>query len=177
MRIAALVALCATVFADDKPEVGKVVADLAIKSMDGKEIKLSDFRANKEKKAEGSITVIYFWSYKCPSGAPVLPKVKEFVEKVAGEKSGVQFVAISAYGEKADDVTKYVKDNEIKYTLSHDGEKAIAKALAVKQVNTTFVMDRDGKLIYRGGFDDAEAAVKAIKEGKAAPESDKKFQG
>ncbi len=177
MRLLVVAALCAAVFGRDLPEVGKVVADMTVKTTDGKEIKLSDFRANKDKKVEGAVTVVYFWSFKCPSGKPVIAKVKDFVEKVAGEKSGVELVCIASYGESADDLTTYMKENDIKYRMVHDGDKGIAKALGVKQVNTTFVMGKDGTLAYRGSFDNAEAAVKAVKEGKAAPESDKKFQG
>lgn len=178
MKVILAAALCVALFADEKPEVGKVVADIKMKPMDGKEIKLGDFRADKEKKAEGAITVVYFWSYKCPTGKPVIPAVKDFQEKVAGEKSGVKLICIASYGESADDVTTYAKDNSIVHTFCHDGDKTLAKAFGAKQVNTTYVMDKDGKLCYRGGFEgNAEAAVKAIKEGKEAPKSDGKFKG
>jgi thiol-disulfide isomerase/thioredoxin len=176
-KVLGAIAICAALLAQDKPEVGKVVGDLSMKSLDGKELKLSQFRADKEKKQDGTITVLYFWSYKCPSGKPVIAKAAEFAKKHAGDKSGVTFLCVAAYGESADDLSKYVKDNDIKETICHDDGKVIARALGTKQVNTTYVMDKEGKLFYRGGFDNAADAVTALKEGKAAPESDKKFQG
>lgn len=178
MKALLAAALCVALFADEKPEVGKVVADIKMKSTEGKEIKLGDFRADKEKKAAGSITVVYFWSYKCPTGKPVIASVKDFQEKVAGEKSGVKLICIASYGESADDVTTYAKDNSLSHTFCHDGDKALAKVFGAKQVNTTFVMDPEGKLVFRGGFEgNAEAAVKAIKDGKEPPKSDEKFKG
>jgi thiol-disulfide isomerase/thioredoxin len=175
-------AACVALWADDKPELGKVVSDIAITDLEGKEFKLSDSRADKEKKKEGEITVVYFWSFKCPSGAPVIPEVAKFVENCCGEKSGVKLICVASYGESKDEVAKYLKDNGIKYLVVHDDGRKIAKHFGASQVNTTFVMDKEGKLCYRGGFNTrkgcvAEDAVKAIKDGKEPPASDKKFAG
>ena len=41
--------------------------DVAMKAYDGKEYKLSDFRADAEKKREGQVVVVYFQSEKCPA--------------------------------------------------------------------------------------------------------------
>src|SRR5262245_52662965 len=101
MKTLIALAFGALLIGDEKPQVGKVVADVAMKTIDGKDVKLSDSRANAEKKVEGEITVIYSWSFKCPSGAPNLPKVKDFAEKVAGKDSGVRLLCVSSYGETA----------------------------------------------------------------------------
>ena len=161
-------------------EIGKEVADIAFKPLEGKEIKLADFK--KTDKSEGKVVVIYFWSCDCPSGKPLLPKAKEIAEKYAGDKSKVQFIAISSFGEKSDKVAKFCKDNEIKYLLCYDEGKKIAKHFGAKKVNTTFVIDQTGKLVYRGGLvtgksDTSVDAVNAALEGKEAPKSDQDFAG
>lgn len=175
MKTGAVVLALLVMAAQDRPELGKEVADIELK----KDLKLSDFRAADGK--DGKIVVVYFWSYKCPSGAPQLPAAKTFAEKVAGKDSGVEFISVAAYGESASDVETYVRDNDIAYPVIHDEGRRIAKHFGAGKVNTTYVIDAKGVLRYRGAFTgrggSAEAAVKAVKEGKEPTGNDGKFAG
>lgn len=169
------VALAATFAGDLK--VGEVVPDVALKTMDGKEIKLADLRGEK-----GQVVIIYFQSEKCPTALKP-DVVKRIAEKYAKEDSKVKFVAIfSFHGDTADGIKAYCEKNEIKYVCVWDDEHKIAEHLGAKKVNTTFVLDKDGKLVYRGGFttkkdDTVVQAASAAVEGKSAPASDGKFGG
>src|SRR5690349_1871525 len=75
MRLA-LLALAGLVVAAAPPrvelKVGDIVSDIGFKAYDGKEYKLSDFRANAEKKTEGQVVVVYFQSEAC-TFTPSLP--------------------------------------------------------------------------------------------------------
>lgn len=164
-------------------KLGEVVPDLELKSLDGKVLKLSEFRADPEKGAEGKVLVVYFQSEKCPS-AVAPDKVKKIAEKYAEKDGKVAFLAVFAYGGDSEDGTKkFVEANGLKYPVVYDKGKKIAEHLGATNVNTTYVMDRQGKLVYRGGLqtkkkDLAVEAVNAALDGsRKAPESDQRFKG
>jgi peroxiredoxin len=75
----------------------------------------------------------------------------EELAKHCEEKSAV-FVGIASYGESQEDVQKYCKENDIGYTVVHDGDQKIAKALGAQVVSTTMVLDKEGKLAYHGAL-------------------------
>jgi len=95
MRLA-LLALAGLVVAAAPPrvelKVGDIVSDIGFKAYDGKEYKLSDFRANAEKKTEGQVVVVYFQSEACPFD--IDPEViKKVVEPWNDGKEGVKVQA------------------------------------------------------------------------------------
>lgn len=168
-------------------ELGKEVPDVAFKAYDGKEYKLSDYRDNKEKKTDGQVTVVYFHSKNCPAQIAI-DTVKKYAEAYKDPKNGVKFLAFFAYGhDKEKEIKEFIEENKLSYTCAWDTDKKLRDHFGAKQVNATFVMDKTGKLIYRGGLlkfkgrgVDKELvveAVKAAKEGTAAPKSDERFAG
>ena len=95
--------------------------------------------------------------------------------------ANVAFIAVSSYGDVADKLSAYHKENSLPYPLVHDGDKAIAKHFNAKQVNSAYVI-AGGKLFWRGGVtkdgkDGFADAIQAALDGKPAPDSDKKFPG
>ncbi|MBI2900035.1 MAG: TlpA family protein disulfide reductase [Planctomycetes bacterium] len=158
---------------DGTVEWDKVVPDLALKTLEGKDLKLSDFR--KSEKAEGKVLIVHFWSYKCPSGNRILADVKALAEKC--EKEGVGFVGICAYGETEEQLRKFAQENDLKYPLCFDTDKKGAKLFGAKVVTFTCVLDREGKLVYRGAWEKAWDAAAAAKDGKEVKERETKAKG
>ena len=169
-------------------KLGEVVPDATLKGYDGKEFKLSDFRADPEKKTEGQVVVVYFQSEKCPAAIPAA-EIKKVSDAWNDPKSGVKFIAVYAYGHDTEKkIGEYISANGLAYSNVWDTEKKLKTHFGAKQVNTTFVLDKAGKLIYRGAFGTINRAkevqkttvvdaVKAAKEGTEAPKSDGKFAG
>jgi peroxiredoxin len=190
MRFAllALVGLCvAATSPRAELKLGEVVPDVAFKAYDGKEYKLSDFRANADQKTEGQVVVVYFHSEKCPAQIPVAT-IKKIAEPWADAKNGVKFIALFAYGHDTEKrIKEYIDENKLAYTCAWDTEKKLRDHFGAKQVNATFVLDKTGKLVYRGGFLEIKKrqvtkelvneAIKAAKEGGEAPKSDSNFSG
>lgn len=194
MRLAALalVGLCvAAAPARLDVKLGEVVPDITFKGYDDKEYKLSDFRADAEKKTEGMVTVVYFHSEKCPAQVP-LDAIKKVAEQWSDPKNGVKFLAFFSYGhdtQKA--IGEYITKNTLTYTSAWDTDRKLRDHFGAKQVNTTYVLDKNGKLIYHGGLfqmkgkppawtvekETVVEAVKAAKEGTAAPKSGTPFMG
>ena len=139
--------------ADDKKssglKVGDVVADQSLSTTDGKTVKLSEFRSDEEGKG-GKIVLVTFWSYKCPSGKRMMETNKEIAEYC--KENDVVFLAVSAFGETMDQVKEYCKEKEVSYTVAHDTDQSVTKAFGVQLVTTTMILDKDGKLAYRGSL-------------------------
>ncbi|RPH51404.1 MAG: hypothetical protein EHM91_01150 [Planctomycetota bacterium] len=143
---------------------------------------------------EGKVVAVYFWSQDCPYGPPLHYRLKEADDKFAGNAT-VKIFLVSSFGEPEAKGIAWHKDSGLKSAFVFDEGKKIAKHLATRQVNAAFVIDAKGNLVYRGGIcDDAVdgtskavtkiadrnyliEAINAALEGKAAPASDRKFQG
>ena len=170
-------------------KLGAVVPDITFTAYDEKEYKLSDFRANAEKKTKGQVVVVYFQSKACPFAIDP-GVVNKIIEPFNDPKNGVKFFSIwTDKWDQKKDIEKYIAKHEMKYTCVFDKpERKLRDHFGAKQVNATFVMDKTGKLVYRGGLADMKGtskvikntvieAVKAAKGGTKAPESDRDFEG
>ncbi len=148
-------------YAGDAPEIGKVIPDQSLKTIDGKTAKLADYR-NDEKGEGGKVVVITFWSYKCPSGKRMMQDNRELAEFC--EKKDVVFLGISSYGETKDQVKDYSKKKSLSYSIAYDDDQSIVKKLGANVVSTTAILDKDGKVVYYGSLvsrkDDKETGAK-----------------
>ncbi|MBI4565942.1 MAG: redoxin domain-containing protein [Planctomycetes bacterium] len=173
----------------DGLKLGEPVPDVAMKGSDGKEVKLSDYRSNADKKTEGQVVVIYFGSATCPGAIPA-SEIKRVSDPWNDSKSGVKFIAIYVCGHDKDTekvIEKYIKSNEPAFTTVMDTDKKLRDHFDATKVNMTYVLDKAGKLVYRGAFGTVKKkkiekatvadAVQAAKEGKEAPKSDASFMG
>lgn len=161
-------------------KLGDVVPDIAFKAYDGKEYKLSDFRDNVEQKVTGKVTIIYFQSETCP--AAISPsQVIKVAAPYTDPRSGVKFIAVFAYShDNEKNIEKYIVKRKLPYTCAWDTDKKLRNLFQAKKVNVTYVMDKEGKLIYRGGLlpQKTIAAAVAAAQGKGkAPDSDGDFAG
>jgi len=172
----------------DELKLGEAVPDVTMKDYDGKEIKLSDLRADPAAKREGQVVVVYFQSEKCP--AAILPsEVLKVASAWSDPKAGVKFVAVYAYAHDTEQtIAKFIKENKLAYANVWDTDKKLRDHFGAKQVNTTFVLNKEGKLVYRGAFGAVNKkrevtkatvaeAVEAAKKGTEAPKSDGRFAG
>lgn len=166
-----LLSLC-VLAVQDPPKIGDTVADMEIKSLDGKTVKLSDHRGK-----EGKYVVIFFWSTNCPTARDQrLEKTTELSEYCA--KNDVVFIPVSAYGESPDEIKDWCSENKASYSIAHDKGGATAKAFGASKVSHTAILDKDGTLVFSGGlFGKAKGergmknhAVEALEELKAGKE-------
>ena len=167
MRLA-LVAVAGLCVAATSPradlKVGDVVPDVSFKAYDGKEYSLSDFRANPDKKSEGQVVVVYFNSEKCPAqiSSDIIKRVSD---PWNDSKAGVKFLAFHAYGhDKEGRIKEFLAEKQFNFTSAWDTDKKLRDHFGAKQVNHTFVLDRNGKLVYRGGLVEFKRGGEVAKE-------------
>lgn len=114
----------------------KIAPDWRLTDLDGKAVKLSDFK--------GKVVILNFWATWCP---PCRKEIPTFValQKQYGDK-GLVIVGMSL-DEKGPGVVKpFVAKMGINYPVVMGDQKTAAEYGGVEVVPTTFVIDRKGKI-------------------------------
>ena len=175
MRMSSIAAalLCATTFASDgraqapapaqppaapaqaapaeaKPTTGKVgelIPAATAKVMRGGKEATLDTQKN------GKTTVYYLVGLSCPATKPYIGRVQALEATYAAK--GVEFVFVYVNKpEKAADKAKFHKDNKYQGVFWDDADSSFVKSLKAQKTGEALIVDKDGKVVYRGGIDD-----------------------
>ena len=118
--------------------IGNVAPDFELQTLDGKNLKLSDFR--------GKAVLLNFWATYC---GPCKIEMPWFVElqKEYGPQ-GFQIVGVANDDASTEDIARFAKEMGINYPILI-GKDSVSDSYKVSVLPTTFFLDRDGKLIAR----------------------------
>ena len=132
-----------------KPEraaIGSPAPDFSLTDQSGKTVHLADFA--------GKVVVLEWTNPECP-----------FVQRHYQEKTmatlaakykdkGVAWLAIdSKNGETSDDLKKWAEGNHLAYPVLNDAQGTVAKSYDAKSTPHLFVIDKEGRLAYKGAID------------------------
>jgi thiol-disulfide isomerase/thioredoxin len=124
-----------------------------LSDLDGKVVKFSDFR--------GHVLILDFWATWC---LPCRLEIPHFVElqKQYGNK-GLTVIGVSLDEQGQEIVKKFVKQLGVNYPIVIGNEKVAESYGGIVAVPTTFVIDRQGRVVSRHiGYDDKSAFEKEI---------------
>lgn len=126
--------------------VGRMVDDLALKTLDGKDIKLSAA-------AGKNGLVIALFSTSCPISRKLAPEMTRLEQDL--QKQGVAMLLVNAPpGQKSDEITKFVTINGLKSQVALDGDAVLARSLTATTTTEVFLLDAARTLAYRGALND-----------------------
>ena len=136
---------------------GTPFPDFGVTDIEGKPIKISDYK--------GKVVLVDFWATWCTICVEELPNVKKTYEKY--NKKGFEIIGISLDEEK-DALTKFTKKNGMKWRQYFDGlgwDSKMAIQYGVEKLPTTFLLDKNGKIIASNleGDELKNAVAKALK--------------
>ena len=129
-----------------------VLPFLDLQALDGKHRPLSDLSA-------GRPVLISLWATWCEACAIEYAPLNRLYERT---KKEALIVAI-AVGQSAQEVSRFAAQTGLRYPIFVDPDFTLATALDSRQVPTTLIVDRTGKIVYRSGLFDG-AALAAFRE-------------
>ena len=131
-----------------------------LKDLDGKPVKLSDFKAK--------VVVLNFWATWCP---PCRKEIPALIALHAGYKDqGVVVIGVSMDQGGPSVVKSFARRTKINYPVVMGDEATAAAYGSVQVIPTTFFIDREGNIAgqHEGDLDQKgfESAIKPLLEGR-----------
>lgn len=129
-----------TAISGDRDVVKKndVAPDFQVETLDGETMYLSDFR--------GQGVFLNFWATYCPPCKDEMPFMEN--QYHIFKDKGVEILAINV-GEPPLTAKKFVERYKLTFPIPLDSREEIYKAYGVGPIPTTFLIDKDGKVIDR----------------------------
>lgn len=120
----------------DEPEA----ADFELHRVTGETLRLSDFA--------GQVVLVNFWATWCPPCREEMPSIHRAWERLHGE--GFEVLAVNL-GEEADVVSAFATTLQLDkaFPLLLDPDGAAVRALQVRGLPTTYILDRQGRTRYK----------------------------
>lgn len=132
--------------------------DFELRDMDDEPHALKDYR--------GKVVLLNFWATWCPPCRREMPSMERLYQQL--DKEGFVVLAVNQW-EEPDHVFAYMGQLEVfpSFPILFDPESKVSQLYDVKGLPTSFIIDREGRIVYRaiGGraFDHPEM-VRAIRE-------------
>ena len=135
-----------------KAKIGEEAPAFTLKDVvDGKDVSLSDYK--------GKIVVMTFQSINCPwdkyrEEAGYQRVLNQLADEY--ESKDVQFIAINSNSdETVEQVKEYAENSPVPYPILKDPGNVVADEYGGVTTPHFFVIDKEGKLVYMGGFEQA----------------------
>lgn len=128
--------------------------DFNLKSIDGKEIKLSDFK--------GKVVVLDFWATWC---APCRKGIPDLIDIQKNYGKDVQVIGITVDENPMQVVPPFVKEFKINYPILIGTDEVYQKYGNINAIPTMFIIDRKGRIVNKHiGLLDKETLISEIKQ-------------
>jgi peroxiredoxin len=126
--------------------IGRRVADFTLPDTAGRSVSLHDYRKH-------AAVVLVFMGTECPVGNLYMPRLVELARVY--EPRGVAFLTINANAhETAEQAAEHARSYHATFPVLKDPGNRLADRLGVERTCATLVLDRHGRLRYRGAIDD-----------------------
>lgn len=118
-------------------EVNQMAPDFSLKTLDGKEAKLSDYRGQK--------VILNFWATWCPPCKAEIPHMEKYYKNHA-KKDHVEILAVNLTKSDKDEnyIKDFIKSYDMTYPVLLDTEGEQQKQYEIVTIPTTFIIDTKG---------------------------------
>jgi peroxiredoxin len=143
-------------------KIGEVAPDFTLSDLEGNEVQLSSFK--------GKPVVLEWFNPECPYVNLSHTKGSLVDTAARHSKDGVVWLAINsgAPGKQGHGVEKN-REGKVRFNLEHpilsDADGKVGRAYGAQRTPHLFVIDKDGKLVYRGAIDNSPDAEKGSPQG------------
>ena len=148
---------------------GHAAPDFELKDINGKMVKLSDFR--------GKAVVLNFWATWCPPCKTEIPWFEDLQDKYGNQGLAIVGVALDDASDK--EIAEFAKDMKMNYPVLIGKEETSDLYGGVEALPTTFYIDRSGKIMTSipGLVDQREIEANIVKALNSKIESAKSQAG
>lgn len=115
----------------------KKAADFSLKTLEGKEVKLSDYK--------GKIVIIDFWATWCPPCRKGIPDLVE-LQKEFNDKLVVIGISLDQQN-TIKDLAPFIKQYGINYPVVLGNEKVVRDYGNIQAIPTSFIIDQTGNIV------------------------------
>jgi peroxiredoxin len=137
------------------PSGGNVAADFTLPDMNGKNVRLSDYR--------GKVVLLEFWATWCPPCRASIPGIEKLFK--AYKDKGLVILAVSLDEGGWDSVKSFISSNGMTYTVLK-GNDDVSASYQVRTIPMMLIVDKDGRISKRylgfGNEEDLEKDIKTI---------------
>jgi peroxiredoxin len=123
------------------PKTGPVASpDITLSSIDGRAIALQELR--------GRPVLVTFWATSCPGCLREIPHLAELYRELSPR--GLVVIGIAMYYDPPNRVLKLQQQQDIPYIITLDLQAEASRAFGnVRVTPTSFLIDPDGRIVYR----------------------------
>lgn len=119
--------------------------DFALKNLDGKEVKLSDYK--------GKVVVLDFWATWCGPCKASFPKMQDLVTQY--KDKDVAFLFINTWENKKEDevlknVTNYITEKKYDFNVVFDSKSEVVANYKIEGIPTSILIGKDGNILFSG---------------------------
>ena len=132
--------------------LNQVAPAWTLKNLEGQDVSFAQFK--------GKVVVIDFWATWCGPCRMEIPGYIELQKKYG--KDGLVIIGISIDQNGAGSVKKFVNKNGMNYTIVMGDEKVVEAFGGVEVIPTTFLIDREGRIIHQKSGVWAHAEYEAL---------------
>lgn len=120
---------------------GAEAPDFELNTLDGKTIKLSDYRGKK--------VILNFWATWCPPCKAEMPHMQNFYEE--NKDKGVEILAVNLTNmdKGTEEVQKFVSDYGLTFTIPLDEEGVAGTTYQAFTIPTSYILDENGVIIKK----------------------------
>ncbi len=111
--------------------VGEKAPDFELKSLDGKTVKLSDYRGKK--------VILNFWATWCPPCKAEMPDIQKYYNEA---DDNVEILAVNI--DPQYDVKKFVRDANVTFPVLLDSKDEVNTLYRILTIPTTYFIDGEG---------------------------------
>lgn len=151
------------------PAIGEVLPPYAAPALDGDTARLRDYRDR--------ALLLNVWATWCPACEREMPSLQKLHEELGPAGLAVVGVSIDAGKESERTVREFLDEYGITYTILHDPRSRIMDAYRIVGIPTTYLADREGRLVERwigevdfGAPEVRRAVRRALGSGSRGPE-------
>ena len=123
----------------EAPRVGHLAPDFVLNTLDGREVRLSDYR--------GHVVFVNFWATWCGPCKVEMPAMERLYREY--RRQGFAILAVSTDPEGPAVTRPYRDALGLTFTIAHDPDAVVMRLYGVRTLPVTFLVDREGVITHQ----------------------------